>query len=88
MTHFGGQSTGQAHMSSFVNLWTSRYQFYRKYYSPLKVWLAVQIVRLGMRRQANLDAQAAGRGELSQAELAERLNGYRQVLHIWQGKAG
>jgi hypothetical protein len=75
-------------MSSFVKLWSSRYQFYRKYYSSLKVWLAAQIVRLGMRRQARIASQAASRGELGPAELAERLSGYQEVLDIWQGKAG
>jgi GT2 family glycosyltransferase len=88
ITHFGGQSTGQVQTSSFVKLWTSRYQFYRKYYSPLKVWLAAQVVRLGMRRKAQVASQAAERGELSPAELAERLSGYQEVLDIWQGKAG
>jgi hypothetical protein len=88
ITHFGGQSTGQVKMSSFINLWTSRAHFYRKHYHPLKVWLVTQIVRLGLQRRAGWDTQAASRGELNQAELAERLNGYRQVINIWQGKAG
>jgi hypothetical protein len=87
ITHCGGQSTGQIKMSSLVNLWTSRYQFYQKHYSPLKVWLAAQIVRLGLHRRAKLDRQAAGRGEIDPAELAQRLGGYKQVINIWQGKA-
>jgi GT2 family glycosyltransferase len=87
ITHFGGQSTGQVHLRSFINLWTSRYQFYRKYYSPFKLWLAGQIVRLGMRRKSRLDTGAAARGELSRNELAERLSGYEQVSHIWRGKS-
>jgi hypothetical protein len=74
-------------MNSFLNLWRSRYRFYRHYYNPLKVWLAAQIVRLGMRRQATLDSQATSRGELSQVELAQRLSGYEQVIKIWQAKA-
>jgi hypothetical protein len=86
ITHFGGQSTGQVRLSSFINLWTSRYQFYRKFYSPLKVRLAAQIVRLGMRRKARLDAGAAQRGKLSQSELVQRLSGYEQVINIWQDK--
>ncbi|GIK41691.1 MAG: glycosyl transferase [Chloroflexota bacterium] len=88
ITHFGGQSTGQVRLGSFINLWASRYQFYRKYYSPWKVWLAGQIVRLGMRRKARLDVEAAQRGELSQSEVARRLSGYEQVINIWQGKTG
>jgi GT2 family glycosyltransferase len=88
ITHFGGQSTDQVRLSSFINLWTSRFQFYRKYYSPLKVWLAAHLVRLGMRRKARLDARAAQRGELSRSDLAQRLSGYEQVINIWQGKTG
>jgi GT2 family glycosyltransferase len=88
ITHLGGQSTGQIQMNSFINLWRSRYRFYRQYYKPFKVWLAAQIVRLGMRRQAALASQAAARGELSQAELTQRLSGYEQVIKIWQAKTG
>ena len=88
ITHFGGQSTGQVQMSSFVKLWTSRYKFYRKFYSSLKVWLAVQIVRLGMRRKAREVSQAVRRGELGPVELAERLSGYQEILDIWRGNLG
>jgi GT2 family glycosyltransferase len=87
VTHWGGQSTGQVQMNSLINLWASRYQFYGKHYSPVKVWLAAQIVRLGMRRKASRDRQARQRGELNQSELTERLNGYKKVINIWQGKA-
>ncbi len=86
ITHFGGQSTGQVQLNSLLNLWTSRSQFYRKHYNQGKVWLAAQIVRLGMRRKAALDAQAASRGELSQAELARRQSAYEQIVNIWLGK--
>jgi hypothetical protein len=86
ITHLGGQSTGQIKVSSLVNLWQSRYQFYRKYYSPLKVWLAAQIVQLGMRRKARRDIQARQRGQLSQEQLLQRQQGYQQVIKIWQGK--
>lgn len=88
ITHFGGQSTDQVKMSSFIKLWTSRAQFYRKHYHPLKVWLAAQIAQVGLQRRARQDTQAASRDELSQAELAERLNGYQHVINLWQGKAG
>jgi hypothetical protein len=87
ITHLGGQSTGQIRLSSLINLWTSRYQFYRKYYSPLKLWLSAQIVRLGMARQARQATQAGQRGELTQAELSERLRGYQNIIAIWQGKS-
>jgi GT2 family glycosyltransferase len=86
VTHFGGKSTGQIRTGSFLNLWTSRYQFYCKHYDPLKVWLAGQIVRAGMRRKAAQDVEATGQGKLAQAELAERLLCYEKVVSIWQGK--
>jgi GT2 family glycosyltransferase len=86
ITHFGGQSTGQIKTSSFVNLWTSRYRFYRQHYHPLKVWLAMQIVLAGMRRKMTQDSEAVTRGEMSQPELAERLQCYQKVINIWRGK--
>lgn len=86
VTHLGGQSTGQIKLDSFVNLWASRYQFYRNYYNPLKVWLAGQIVRAGMRRKARQDRLAARQGELTRVELEERLLCYQTVAGIWQGK--
>ena len=86
VTHLGGQSTGQVKMSSFVNLWRSRYRFYCKYYSPLKVWLARQIVYAGMGRKAREDLQAVHQGHLPAFELEKRLSGYLQVKTIWQGK--
>lgn len=86
VTHLGGQSTGQVKISSFVNLWASRYRFYRHYYSPLKLWLARQIVSAGMQRKAGHDLQAARQGQLPAAELEERLAGYHQVKTIWQGR--
>lgn len=84
VTHLGGQSTGQVQSSSFIHLWTSRYRFYRKFYAPLKVWLARHIVRAGMQRHIKADTQAAQRGELPAGALAERVSAYRQVINIWQ----
>ncbi len=86
VTHFGGQSTGQIQSSSFLNLWTSRRQFYCKHYGFLKIWLAGQIVQAGMRRKAAQDAKAAGRRELTETELAERLLCYKKVANIWREK--
>ncbi len=85
VTHFGGQSTGQIRISSFINLWTSRYQFYCNHYHPLKVWLARQIVKAGMHHRAKIDIEAETQGELTEAELSERLATYKQAVRIWQG---
>jgi len=83
VTHYSGQSTTQVESDSFVNLWTSRRRFYGKHYRPLKVWLAAQIVRLGMRRKASQDRDAAQRGELVPETVAERQQCYDRVVTIW-----
>lgn len=83
ITHWGGQSTGQIKMSSFLNLWRSRYRFYHKHYSPIKRWLAAQIVRWGMRRKLQQDQAAGRQGRLTEADLAERGRGYQEIINIW-----
>ncbi len=87
VTHFGGQSTGQIKTSSFLNLWTSRYRFYCKFYNPLKIWLAQQIIKMGLRRQAKQDKKAMAQGKITANELSERLQSYKQVINIWQGRS-
>jgi GT2 family glycosyltransferase len=83
VTHYGGQSTTQAERESFVNLWTSRRRFYGKHYRPLKIWLAAQIVRLGMGRKAAQDRAAAQRGQLAPETAADRQQCYDRVVKIW-----
>jgi GT2 family glycosyltransferase len=83
ITHYGGQSTTQVESDSFVNLWTSRRRFYGKHYRPLKVWLAAQIVRLGMARKAAQDRAAVRREELAPETAAERQQCYDRVVKIW-----
>jgi hypothetical protein len=65
-----------------LNLWTSRYRFYRKHYHPIRVWLARQIVHIGLERQA-----AAGQERLTEAELADRRRCYQRIVDIWRGKS-
>jgi hypothetical protein len=86
ITHLGGQSTGQVKLNSFINLWRSRYRFYRKYYNPLKLWLAGQIVQLGMRRRQRAALVAAAQGSLGQAERMAWQAGYQEIINIWQGR--
>jgi hypothetical protein len=86
VTHFGGQSTGQIQLDSMLNLWTSRYQFYRKHYHRAQVWLAGQIIHIGLRRKAAIDATAAGQAQLTEAELADRQRCYQRIIDIWRGK--
>jgi GT2 family glycosyltransferase len=86
ITHLGGQSTGQIKTDMFVTLWASRYRFYQKYYGKFKVWVARQIVTLGMRRRARQDKATAAQNELTHAELNEHLKSYQTVVNIWQEK--
>lgn len=51
VVHYAGQSTAQARVSSFVNLWTSRARLYRRTCGPLRWKLARMLVGLGMRRR-------------------------------------
>jgi hypothetical protein len=44
VTHFGGASSGQAGERAERLKWQSRQRYYQKHYSPLKRWLATQLV--------------------------------------------
>ena len=63
--HYGGQSTSQVPIPSFVNLWTSRARLYARHHGPLTWLLAQRMVRLSMRRRmanATPDVAQACRG--------------------------
>jgi GT2 family glycosyltransferase len=47
VTHLGGQSTTQVRGQSLLNLWTSRFRFFQKYYAPWRLGLARWLVRRG-----------------------------------------
>jgi len=51
VTHLAGQSTKQIRAQSLLNLWKSRYRFYRKHYSPLYVTAVRTLIRLGAKVQ-------------------------------------
>jgi GT2 family glycosyltransferase len=67
VTHLAGQSTGQNHPHSQINLWRSRLRLYKKHDSPLKFQIARGLIRLGMRRQIALAQKALRRAGLSVA---------------------
>jgi len=82
VTHLAGQSTNQIRPQSAINLWQSRMRLFEQYYSPLKVVLARQIIRLGMRykiAQTESDYQA---GKLSTIERDELIAAYRTVQSL------
>ena len=86
ITHLGGQSTGQVRVASLINLWRSRYLFYRKYYHPMKVWLARWLLKWGFQLKSEQDLHAFKQGQLSQLEFVQRQIAYQQIKAIWQGR--
>jgi GT2 family glycosyltransferase len=72
IVHLGGQSTGQVKTESFINLWRSRYRFYRRNYPAWKLVLARRLVERGMARKIN--------------ETPEMADMFRQVQALWQGQ--
>jgi GT2 family glycosyltransferase len=78
VTHLGGQSTGQIRPQSLVNLWTSRMRLFKKNYSPLKLWLAQLIIRLGMQRQITITKKST----LSPADQKALIEAYRTVQRL------
>lgn len=72
ITHFGGESSKQMPAHTIINLWASRAQLYRKYYSSWKIRLANNIVRNGLLHRA----RTAPNAELQKA--------YQQAAALWQ----
>ena len=66
-----------------MNLWRSRRRLYARFYGPVRRWLAGCIVRLGMRFEARRAQGAAARGEITAAELAERVTAAHQVADMF-----
>lgn len=79
VTHLAGQSTGLVRPQSIVNLWRSRIRLFSSHYSPLKLWLARRLLRLGMRRQIRLADRAHEAGSLTRAERDALVDAYRTV---------
>ena len=71
VVHYGGQSTSQIRPQAVVNLWTSRLRLYARYYSPLKRWLALLVMRAGLNRQIKLVARDSSLDETTQAALVD-----------------
>lgn len=71
VVHHAGQSTGQAPVRSFVDLWTSRARLYARYHGPLTRRLARALVRIGMRRRMK-------------GASAEMVEACRRVTRTWE----
>ena len=83
VTHHGGASTRQFRSQSFMNLWRSRRRLYGRFYSPVRRWLAGRIVRLGMQAEARRARGAAARGEMTAAEMADRVTAAQGVEDLF-----
>jgi N-acetylglucosaminyl-diphospho-decaprenol L-rhamnosyltransferase len=81
--HHGGASAQQFRARSFFDLWRSRRRLYGRFYGPVRRRLAGDIVRLGMWSEARRAQAAAHRGELSAAQLAERLEAAHRVAALY-----
>ena len=77
--HLGGQSTSQIRARSLVNLWTSRLKLFDRYYPGWKLWLARQMVAIGMKRKAK---QARQDSTLSPDQREEIIAAYEQVRRM------
>ena len=83
VNHHGGASARQFRSQSFVNLWSSRRRLYGRFYGPVRRWAAGRIVRVGMRAEARRARAAAARGEITAAEMAERLAAAQYVAKMF-----
>ncbi|MFQ3535229.1 MAG: glycosyltransferase family 2 protein [Aggregatilineales bacterium] len=80
--HLEGQSSRQARPQSVVHLWRSRLRFYRKFYTPLRVWLAKQLIQLGMRIKIGEVRRMSAEGALSLVEAEALITAYREVMRL------
>ena len=71
VVHHAGQSTAQAPIPSFVNLWTSRARLYARHRDPFTRHLARALVRSGMRQRM--------RGASPEVAAA-----CRQIVQTWE----
>ena len=83
--HHEAQSSRQVRWIAYVQLWRSRYRFYRKHqgrYAPAYLVLVRWLVRCGLwfRRRAALRRYA--RGRLSGTEVARELTAYQTVAAL------
>lgn len=82
IVHLAGQSTRQVRAESVVNLWCSRIMLFERYYSPLKVFLARRLIRLGMRRKISQARREHAAGALSTAQYDALIAACRTVQRL------
>jgi len=79
VVHLAGKSTSQIRPQSTLNLWTSRLKLYTRYYPAWKLWLARQMVRVGMGRKIE---QAQADASLRDEERAALVAAYREIQQL------
>lgn len=82
VTHHEGQSTRQFRGPMTLALWRSRLRYYDKHYPVWKRRAARRLLSLGMRRAAALARRQHRRGGIAAAELAARLDLFRQIRQL------
>ncbi len=80
VVHYEGQSTRQVRPQMIVELWKSRYIFFRKHYSARYRWAARRLIRAGMRAEIRRAQGRVQRGEIEAAEARALIDAYRQVM--------
>ena len=86
IVHYEAQSKRQFRDESFVNLWRARFRLFDQHYSPTFRWAMRWIVRAGLGKLARQASAEARRGLVTQGETEKRLEAYRRVRQMADGK--
>ncbi len=80
--HHAGRSTGQAKGEMYVQLWRSRYRYFRKHHGPLYRRVVRALVRTAMAREMAFTVGQFRRGGLSREEYGRRMQVFRAVAGL------
>jgi hypothetical protein len=86
VVHYGGRSTAQVAVDSYLRLWSSRRRLYHRYHTPALNALLARLVQIGMRRRIRDNHRRSQRGELDPDRRAELNQALTEVARIWQGR--
>jgi GT2 family glycosyltransferase len=82
VVHLEGRSTGQVRPESLFNLWSSRFRYFAKAFSPLKLAAARVLVWGGMRWNIVKARRAAQRGDMDAATAEALVAAYRRIMAL------
>ncbi len=80
--HREAQSSRQNRWPSYVQKWRSRFIFYSRYYPAWWQTINRLIIRAGLRAEARRAGAAHRHGALTEAELTQRLDAFREVARL------